>query len=102
MPLFLRLVASGAGDKEMVDGEGLTGFLRGLGQPFVMREHIDERRFAHVASSDKRIFRQLMRRTFLYVRTGYYVTGLMNRHIVGAAFVYLSTAKVLFFFQITK
>ena len=95
MPLFLRLVASDTGNKEMVDGEGLTGFLRGRGQPFVVREQIDARSFAHVASSDKRIFRQLMHRTFLYVRTRYYVTGLMNRHIVLAALMQLPAAKVI-------
>ena len=44
--------------QEMVDKQGLTRLLTGLGQLRIPREHVDEARFPHVRPPDKGILRQ--------------------------------------------
>ena len=57
-------------DEEVVDEQSLTGFLTGLRQLGVVREHIDKTGLADIASTNEGIFGNSSLGTLHNVRTG--------------------------------
>ena len=67
-------------DIEMIDELRLAGGSRSLGELCIVGDHIDHRRFAHIATSYEGIFRPIRRRAFCIVRTADHVDGGMDLH----------------------
>ena len=54
-----------------------------------MAEHIDEGRFAHIASTDKRVLGFIYPRTILHIRTGDNIFGRSNQDTCDLVVYYL-------------
>lgn len=67
-------------DKEMVDEDRLAGCGRGFGQMCFARQHIDEARFANVASTDEGKFGQFSLRTLVHTGTANGIFGRFDNH----------------------
>ena len=67
-------------DKEMVDEDRLAGCGGGFGQMSFARQHIDEARFANVASTDEGKFGQFSLRTLVHTGTANGIFGRFDNH----------------------
>ena len=66
----------------MIDELGFAGSNRNFCKLTVIAKHIDQRRFSHVTSADKRNLRPVRRRTFVERRTADEITRIFDLHDV--------------------